>query len=88
MNFIVYLSSINIVSFVIMFIDKRRAIRSRYRIPENLLLLLSLLSGCFGMLFGMYLFHHKTKKLKFKLVHILCVIWIIIFIKKGQPFLS
>ena len=75
MNFIVYLSSINIVSFVIMFIDKRRAIKNRYRIPESLLLTLSLIGGCFGMLVGMYLFHHKTKKLKFKLVPIICFGW-------------
>ena len=40
--------------------------------------ILSLLGGCFGTLLGMYLFHHKTKKLKFKLIPVICIIWILV----------
>ena len=79
MNFINYFLSINIISFLLCLIDKRKAIKHRYRIPEFTLLLVSIIGGCFGMLFGMYLFHHKTKKLKFKLVPLFCIIWIIIY---------
>ena len=79
MNFIVYFVSINLISFVIMFIDKKKAIHRKWRIAEDTLLLLSLLGGCFGMLIGMYFFHHKTKKLKFKLIPVICIIWLLIF---------
>ena len=49
MNFIVYLSSINLLAFIINFIDKRKAIKNRWRVKENTLLMLSLMGGCFGM---------------------------------------
>ena len=75
MYFINYLISINIIAFLLCLIDKIKAIRKKWRIPENNLLLISLIGGCFGMYIGMYLFHHKTKKGKFKLVLILCFIW-------------
>lgn len=77
-----YLISINIVSFMLMFIDKKKAIYHKWRISEGLLLFIALIGGCFGMLVGMYLFHHKTKKLKFKLVHLFCFIWIFWFINR------
>lgn len=76
-----YLISINLISFILMFIDKRKAIHNKYRIKESTLLFISLLGGCFGTLLGMYLFRHKTKKLKFKLVHLFCIIYIVVFIK-------
>ena len=76
-----YLISINIISFILIFIDKRKAINNKYRIKERTLLFISLLGGCFGTIISMYLFHHKTKKLKFKLVHLFCIIYIILFIK-------
>ena len=76
-----YLISINIISFILIFIDKRKDINNKYRIKESTLLFISLLGGCFGTLLGMYLFRHKTKKLKFKLVHLFCIIYIILFIK-------
>ena len=76
-----YLISINLISFILMFIDKRKAIHNKYRIKESALLFISLLGGCFGTLLGMYLFRHKTRKLKFKLVHLFCIIYIVVFIK-------
>lgn len=71
-----YLISINIISFILIFIDKQKAIYHKWRIPEQLLLFIATIGGCFGMLISMYLFHHKTKKLKFKLVHLLTFIWL------------
>ena len=49
------------------FLVKQKARRGRWRIPERTLLLLAALGGSVGSLLGMYLFHHKTKHLKFTL---------------------
>ena len=78
-----YLIIINIITFLLCIIDKIKAIKQKYRIPEKTLLLLSLIGGCFGMVLGMNISHHKTKKIKFKLVYLFCIIWIIILIKKS-----
>ena len=59
---------INILSFILMGIDKYKAIKNKYRISENTLLLISILGGGIGTLLGMILFHHKTKKLKFQIL--------------------
>lgn len=75
-----YLISINILSFILIFIDKQKAIHNKWRIKENPLLFISLIGGCFGTLIGMHLFHHKTKKLKFLLIYLFCLIWIIFYI--------
>lgn len=79
MSFMIYFLSMNVLSFFLCFWDKKRAIHHKWRIAENTLLLVSFVGGCFGMFIGMYLFHHKTKKLKFKLVPVSCVIWIFYF---------
>ena len=72
-----YLIIINIISFIICYIDKKKAINNEYRISEHTLILLSILGGCYGFLFGMYIFHHKTKKIKFKIfIPIICIIWL------------
>lgn len=74
----IYFLSINIIAFLLCLIDKRKAIKNKYRIPESTLLLISLIGGCFGMLVSMKLYHHKTQKLKFKLVYLFCIIWFVI----------
>ena len=65
---ILYLVSINIVTFFLFGIDKRRAIKNRWRISEATLLISSLIGGVIGGLLGMSVFHHKTKKMKFKIL--------------------
>ena len=80
MNFILYLISINILSFFMIYIDKKRAIHHKWRIAEDILMFVSVLGGCFGMILSMYLFHHKTKKLKFKLVPVICFGWIYLIV--------
>lgn len=58
---------INAVGFALMLIDKRKAIKNRWRIPERVLIMTAVLGGSIGSLLGMYTFRHKTKHLKFTL---------------------
>lgn len=64
-NIIIYLICINIFTFFMMWLDKRKAKKGKWRIPENTLLLLVLLGGGIGGIAGMYTFRHKTQKAKF-----------------------
>lgn len=64
---LIYLIIINFIGFLIMFIDKNRAIHHEWRISEKNLLLVSLIGGSVGMFTGMHVFKHKTKHLKFTL---------------------
>lgn len=50
-----------------MLIDKGKAVRKSWRIPEWFLWTAALIGGSFGSLLGMYLFRHKTKKPAFAL---------------------
>lgn len=61
----IYILIINLIGFLFMYIDKKRAINHQFRISENTLLLLSILGGSIGSFIGMYKFRHKTKKKKF-----------------------
>ncbi|MBP5490643.1 MAG: DUF1294 domain-containing protein [Lachnospiraceae bacterium] len=58
----------NGIAFVMMFVDKRRAQRRQWRIPERTLLLSAFLFGGIGSMLGMYLCRHKTKHLKFQIL--------------------
>lgn len=76
-----YLIIINIIAFIICFMDKHRAKKHKYRIPEKVLLFVSLIGGCFGFYLGMILFNHKTKKIKFYIaVPIISATWILLII--------
>lgn len=57
---------INIISFVLMALDKYFAIRKRWRISEMTLLLISALGGSLGTVIGMIVCRHKTSKAKFR----------------------
>ncbi len=48
-----------------MLIDKQKAKRGAWRIPEKSLFIITLLGGGIGTIVGMYLFRHKTKKMYF-----------------------
>ena len=61
-----YLIGINIVTFVVYGIDKVKAKRSKWRIPETTLLGLAIIGGSIGAWFGMKAWHHKTMHKKFK----------------------
>ena len=56
-----YLVTINIIALALYGIDKYRAVRHKWRIPERTLLLVSFIGGSAGALMGMFLFRHKTR---------------------------
>lgn len=56
-----YLAVMNLMGLAVMAIDKEKAIRHAWRIPEKVLFGVSLLGGSIGTWLGMYLFRHKTK---------------------------
>ena len=62
---IVYLLIINGIGLTAMLIDKLKAERGSWRIPEKTLFMITLLGGGVGTITGMYLFRHKTKKIYF-----------------------
>ena len=64
-NILIYLLLINLIAFLAMYIDKKRAKWGKWRIKESTLFLLVLLGGGIGGIAGMYTFRHKTKKPRF-----------------------
>lgn len=62
---IYYLLGINLLTFFVYGIDKWKARRDKWRVPEATLLMLAALGGSVGALLGMFVFHHKTKHKKF-----------------------
>lgn len=64
---LLYLLFINLSAFILMGVDKHKARRGAFRIPELTLFIFALAGGAIGSLLGMRLFHHKTRKLRFVL---------------------
>ena len=60
-----YLACMNLLAFSLCGVDKLKARRNRWRIPETTLFLVSGVGGAWGFLAGMMLFRHKTRKAKF-----------------------
>lgn len=61
-----WLLLVNAVGFLLMGVDKRRAVRGAWRIPERILFMTALLGGSLGSILGMQTFHHKTKHWQFR----------------------
>lgn len=81
----IYLLIINAISFILMLVDKYKAKKNLWRIPERTLMAFAAAGGSVGALAGMYLVRHKTKHLKFTVgipiflfAHILIAIWLIV----------
>lgn len=84
-NIVIYLVGINILGFCAMGIDKWKAKRGSWRIPENTLFMFTILGGGIGTIAGIYAFRHKTKKAKFTIgmpailiLEIILVVYIIL----------
>lgn len=64
---ILWLIVINLVAFLSMGNDKRKARRGAWRTPESVLFLQAAIGGSVGSILGMFVFHHKTRKWKFRI---------------------
>ena len=63
---LIYLGIINLIGLFSMFLDKQKAKRGKWRIPEKTLFLLAVIGGSLGTTLGMHMFRHKTKHWYFK----------------------
>lgn len=63
---LIYLAAVNLVTFVMYGIDKYKAKKAKWRIPEATLLLMAAIGGSIGAWTGMQVWHHKTLHKKFK----------------------
>lgn len=80
---VIYVIVINIIGFFAMWIDKAKAKKGSWRIPEKTLFTITFLGGGFGTIVGMYTFRHKTKKLRFTIgfpVILLTEIFFVIYV--------
>ena len=58
---LVYLVIINIIGFAMMGIDKKKAKKRSFRIPEASLFIIAVIGGSLGTIAGMYFFRHKPR---------------------------
>ncbi len=65
MVLLIYLVLVNAVTFTVYYLDKRKAINKKWRIPEHDLILLAIFGGSVGALLAMKIFRHKTRHAKF-----------------------
>jgi len=75
-----YILIISIIGFFMMGMDKRRAIKKAWRIPERTLLLTALIGGGIGSMLGMYVFRHKTKHIRFVVLLPLSAVLVVAFL--------
>ena len=85
---LLYLLLINAAGFLLMLVDKLKAEKNLWRIPEKTLFLVAALGGSVGSLLGMYLVRHKTQHLTFTLgmplilaLQVVAVVWLIVFLQ-------
>ena len=81
---LIALAAVNLLAFILYGIDKFKAKKGAWRIPEASLLLVAFLGGSLGALLGMELFRHKTKHAKFKvlvplflILHVVLAVYIV-----------
>lgn len=78
-----YFIVINLLSFLLYGLDKYKAIRQEWRIPERALLLMAFVGGAFGALSAMRIFRHKTRKGRFRLmIPLFCLLWGYVIVHK------
>ncbi len=82
-----YIVIMSLLGFILMGVDKERAKRKAYRIPERTLFVVAFLGGGIGSYVGMYGFRHKTKHTKFLLLIPLAAILYLLVILKIYNFI-
>ena len=87
---IIYLLIINALAFLLMLVDKQKAKKNKWRIPESTLLGAALIGGSVGALAGMYTVRHKTKKptvtVGIPIILLLQIAAIVLWIVKSDTF--
>jgi len=81
-----YLFAINVFSFLVFGLDKLKAMRGEWRVPEKVLHILTLTGGVAGASIGRLTFHHKTKKPGFALVAVAGTICLFCFVSMSKPY--
>lgn len=80
---------INIAAFLVMMIDKAKSRNKREeRISEGTLFFMAAAFGSIGVYLGMFMFHHKTRKLSFIIGVPLIMLQNIIFLVAAYDFLN
>ena len=80
-----YLVIINAIGFVSMLVDKQKARRRAWRIPEKTLMCIAAIGGSLGSFLGMQLFRHKTRHPKFYIgIPVLLAVqaWLLVMLHK------
>lgn len=78
---LIFLACANLLSLVLMAVDKSKAMRHRWRIPEKVLFAAAILGGGLGAVAGMILLNHKTKHMSFRIgLPLILVVQIVLFI--------
>ncbi len=75
---IIIFIAINLYSFIIMGMDKRKAIKQKTRFKESYLISLAITFGALGVFLGSVSFNHKKQKSKFKIIPIIMIIQLIL----------
>lgn len=60
-----YFAAVNLIGFALMGIDKYKAKKRAFRIPEATLFIIAIIGGSIGSIIGMYAFRHKTRHRSF-----------------------
>ena len=63
---LLYVGAINLLTFILYGLDKLKAKKSKWRIPESTLIGIAVIGGSIGAWLGMKVWHHKTLHKKFK----------------------
>lgn len=62
---LVYFTAMNIAGLCLMGLDKYKAKKHAFRIPESTLFIVAIIGGSIGCIIGMYAFRHKTRHWSF-----------------------
>lgn len=80
--FLYYVLIINLYGVLLMYSDKKKSIKHKWRVPESNLFFVASVFGSLGIFLGMHIFRHKTKHKKFVfLIPLICLVQIYVLFK-------
>ena len=79
-TYLAFLITISLLTFFVYAIDKKKAKKQAWRIPEKVLLGLSFFGGAMGGYLAMNVVRHKTKKWYFHLINLLGLVWQVVLL--------